>query len=187
MQKHIIRNIALGAALLTGSVALTGCLGEKEEDYSGWKEENNAYVASLENEVNEDGSKKYEKHVPVWEPGVFVLMQWHNDRSKTLLNLSPLDNSTVNVKYDLELIDGTKIDDSYSMTTYGDSIYRTRPCNNIVGFWAALRQMHVGDSVTCIIPSNAGYGSTAYGSIKPYSTLVYHMKLKSIQAFEVPK
>jgi len=179
--------VPAATALITFSAALSGCMDDNTVDYTPWRLENDEYVACMTDAVNEQGNKEYIKVIPEWEPGSFVLMKWHNDRSLTHKNLIPLDNSTVNVKYDVALIDGTEIDDSYDMTTYGDSIYQTRPCKNITGFWAALRQMHVGDSVTCIIPWQSGYGSTDRGKIKPYSTLIYHIKMKSIQAFQVPQ
>lgn len=165
--------------------ALTSCLGDDENDYSDWQKRNNAYVDSCVNDVTQ-GKPSFERISPKWAPQTFVLMKWHNDKTKTEEKLKPLDNSTVYVKYEVETIDGTMIDNSYSTTTYGDSIYRTRPCRNIPGFWTALTNMHIGDSVTCIIPWKAGYGSTGQGNILPYSTLIYHMKLVDIPAFEIP-
>ncbi len=84
----------------------------------------------------------------------------------------------------MEDIEGKSLGNSYSTTTYGDSIYQSRPNNNIVGMWAALTSMHVGDSVTMVIPAKSGYGASAVGSIKPYSALIYHVKMKSIPAYD---
>lgn len=164
---------------------LSSCLGDNDVDYTEWKKQNDAYYLQCMDSIK-DGKRVYEQIIPSWAPSTSVLVKWHNDRSLTAKELSPLDNSTVYVKYALETIDGTKIQNSYSSTTYGDSIYRTQPSQNIIGFWAALTNMHVGDSVTMVIPASAGYGSSASGSIKPYSTLIYHVKLKSIPAFEIP-
>lgn len=175
----------LFAILLLAPVVLSSCLGDDEVDYSEWEQENLEFVAQKEAETL-NGVKVYQKVAPSWAPSAFSLIKWENDRSKTEKNLVPLSNSLCRVKYDLDDIDGNRISDSYSSTSYGDSIYQTRPNQNIVGFWNALTMMHVGDSVTCIMPAIAAYGNTAYGSVKPYSTLVYHIKLVSIPAYEVP-
>lgn len=178
--------------LLLASIAMllsmSSCLNDDEDnkDYKEWREKNTKYVADAE-ALTENGAKVYTRITPPWAPDLYVLMKWHNDRSLTLKNLSPLDNSVVNIKYELESIDGDKWSDSYSSTVYGDSIYQSRPMNNIVGMWAAMTNMHVGDSVTIIMPYNTGYGSTGSGEVLPYSTLIYHVKMTGIPAYEVPK
>lgn len=164
--------------------ALTGCLdNESDTDYTEWRQKNDEYVSRME-ALTENGQKVYTRIVPSWSPGNFVLVKWHNDRSLTAGNLSPLSNSIVNIKYELEDIDGKKLGDSYSSTSYGDSIYQSRPNQNIVGMWAALTSMHVGDSVTLVIPSGSGYGNSNMGTIPPFSTLIYRVKLKGIPAYE---
>lgn len=95
-----------------------------------------------------------------------------------------MDNSTVNIKYACIDIFDNVINDSYSMTTYGDSIYQTTPASMITGVRAALPMMHIGDSVTLVMPYTAAYGTSAYGSIKPYSTLKFSLKLVSIPNYE---
>lgn len=170
-------------------LALSSCLGDKDDvpsDYTEWRQRNIDYVdeAAL---LTEDGLMVYEKISPVWAPGEFVLMKWHNDRALTQKNLTPLDNSLVNIKYEFENIDGDYWGDSYSSKTYGDSIYQSKPCQNIIGMWTALTNMHVGDSVTVIIPASAGYGSMERSPILPYSTLIYKVKLTEIVSFETGK
>lgn len=165
-------------------IALTSCLGDNGSvDYTSWKTDNEKYVAQAEDSVGDSGEKLYQRIIPKWCPGVYSLAKWHNDRSLTESNLVPMDNSTVDVIYKCTYIDGTVLDSSYSNTTYGDSVYRCKPSDNIIGFWSMLTSMHVGDSVTCIIPSDAGYGVSS-NSVLPYSTLIYHMKLKAIYAYE---
>lgn len=174
------------ASLLLAGVA-AGCNSDLPEDDSvEWNKRNLAFLETQEART-EDGKPYYTKISPDWAPSAYVLMRWHNDRSLTASNLQPLDNSTCYVKYALEDIDGNLLQDSYDMHSYGDSIYRCRPADNIVGFWVALRNMHVGDSVTVLIPANAGYGSSASGKVKAYSTLVYHLKLQGVPAFEIPR
>ncbi len=163
---------------------MTGCLGDDSvTDYSAWKQQNEDYVTEMEN-LTENGEKVYTKVVPDWSPNDFVLIKWHNDRSLTEKNLRPLSNSTVNITYAMEDVEGTSLGDSYSMTTYGDSIYQSMPNENITGMWIALTTMHVGDSVTMVIPATSGYGAVSTGSILPYSTLIYHVKMKSVPKYE---
>lgn len=181
----ILRYIYFGAIALMTASGLAGCFHDDEPtDYTEWKATNEKYLAEKEAETV-NGAKVYERIVPSWCPGVYTLAQWHNDRSLTAGNLVPMDNSTVDVIYEGKYVDGTVFDNSYKNTKDGDSIYRCKPSDNIVGFWSVLTRMHVGDSVTCVIPSDAGYGVQS-SSILPYSTLIFHIKLKSIYKYELP-
>lgn len=172
--------LALPAFLLT----LSSCLGDNDNDnYSEWFQRNAEYITKAEAETV-GGKKVYEKIIPDWDKASFTLLKWHNDRSLTASRLSPLDNSTINVKYLLTNIDGDTIDSSYRLTQYGDSLYQCRPCDMITGFWIATTSMHVGDSVTAVIPYMAGYGITGSNAVLPYSTLIFQIKLDSIVAYE---
>lgn len=182
-----IRTIIFSSlAALLGCLCLSSCLGDDEDtfDVDGWIQKNDAFLQSKIDETDQNGNKVFEKIIPVWSPGVFILAQWHNDRELTKTNLIPMDNSTVDVIYECLYVDGTLLDSSYKNTVNGDSIYRCKPSDNIAGFWAMLTNMHVGDSVTCVIPMNAAYGASPNNSVLPYSTLIYNMKLKRIHAYE---
>ena len=88
------------------SILFTGCLNEDDQpDYVEWKKQNEDYVAKME-ALTENGEKVYTKVIPAWAPSDFVLIKWHNDRSLTQKNLKPLSNSTVNIKYEMEDING---------------------------------------------------------------------------------
>lgn len=177
-----MRKLLLFIPLL--AIILTGCLGDDNNDfYSDWKKQNDDYLANLENEVN-SGQSEYTRIVPDWAPQNSVYVKWHNDRSLTSKNLSPLSNSTVDITYAMENIEGKDLGDSFSATTWGDSIYRSQPNKNIAGMWIAMLNMHVGDSVTMIIPYLSGYGARQIGTIKPYSNLIYHVKMKAIPKYE---
>ena len=165
------------AALMT----LPSCMGDDDTDYSDWKKQNEAYVTEISQKSD------YELLTPPWSPSAITYTKWHNDRRLTAKNLSPLDNSQCDVKYLLRDINGKGIDSSYNKTAYGDSIYRYRPSNNIVGFWYLLTQMHVGDSVTCVMPAISAYGNVKYGDVLPFSTLIYNIKLVRIKAYELPE
>ena len=166
------------------SLLLTSCLGDSDSDYySEWKKQNDEYIANLEAEVAA-GTSEYTKFVPDWAPKNSVFIKWHNDRSETEKNLSPLSNSTVDITYAMENIEGTKLGDSFSSKTWGDSIYRSQPNQNIVGMWIAMTNMHIGDSVTMVIPYPSGYGDRVSSNLKPYTSLIYHVKMKAIPKFE---
>ena len=166
--------------------SMSSCFNDDDiPDYQEWYQQNMKYVEDAQNETV-DGKHVYQKYVPAWSPSTFVLMRWHNDTSLTRKNLSPLDNSTVLVKYRLRDINRNVVDSSYSMTTYGDSLFRTKVNNVITGWQVALTNMHVGDSVTLVVPYSAGYGAMGQGSILPYSTLIFDMMLKEVQAYETP-
>lgn len=166
--------------------SLTSCLNGDDDsltEYAEWKQQNEEYVLKMEL-LTENGEKVYTKVTPTWATFDYVLIKWHNNRSLTQNNLVPMSTSTVNIKYEMEDIEGNSLGDSYSNTTYGDSIYQSCPNQNIVGMWAAMTSLHVGDSVTIVIPAMSAYGASGRGEIKPYSALIYHMKMKSIPAYE---
>lgn len=166
-------------------LVLTSCFGDEEEtDYTEWRQQNIDYMTKAAGFTTPDGEKEYERLSPLWAPDEYILIKWHNDRSLTADNLVPLDNSLVNIKYEFSNIEGEYWGDSYSNKINGDSIYQSRPCQNIIGMWTALTNMHVGDSVTMIIPASAAYGSAERAPILPYSTLIYSVKLTEIVAFE---
>lgn len=172
--------LALPALLLSMSSCLSN---DKEADYADWRTKNLEYIDSIQN-LRQNGESLFQKISPDWDKTSFVLLKWHNDRALTASALSPLSNSTVDVKYILTNVEGDTIDSSYHQTQYGDSIYRTTPNTLITGFQIALLNMHVGDSVTAVIPYEAGYGATGSGNILPYSTLSFEIKLVGIPALE---
>lgn len=165
-------------------LALTSCLpDDPTTDWNPWYNQNEAYVRHIADSTV-DGRKVFTRITPAWAPQGYVYMQWHNDTMLTRKNPRPLDNSTTVMKYELYDINGSLIQTSYKAN--GDSTYTSKPNSNIIGYWIAATSMHVGDSVTVVMPPNAGYGATQTGSIKPYSTLIYNLKLVSIPNYEIP-
>lgn len=179
--------IGLWGLLLAGaSLGLTSCFDDADsvpEQYREWRQQNMDYVTAAEAKTDADGKPYYTKITPTWAPDGYVLVHWHNDRSLTAGNLSPMDNSTVQMKYQLFDINDKEISNSYSNT---DSVYTSRPLQNIIGMQVAMTHMHVGDSVTMVIPYQSGYGEKVHSDIPPYSTLIYNVKMKAITAYEVP-
>lgn len=164
--------------ILSSLLLLTGCNSDDDAaDYTEWRDQNIAYIDNVAAQKDSDGNPLFERMVPSFAPGTYVLMQWHNDRALTQNNLSPLDNSTVEVAYELTDITGKRID--------GNESARLVPCNTVVGFWKALTSMKVGDRVTAVVPFSAGYGESYQGNVKPYSTLIFSITLKDITGYEI--
>lgn len=162
------------------------CMKDDDEDsFKNWREENVSYFNELKSQ-EKDGKKVYTELIPDWQPANSILIRWHNDPAKNPNKISPLLNSTVDVIYEGFLKDGSSFGNSFKLTANGDSIFRTSPMQNIPGFAFAVCNMHVGDSVTVVIPYELGYGNVENNSIKPYSTLIYGLKLVGIPAYERP-
>ena len=159
---------------------LESCLGKGIfDEYKDWRED---YEEWFEQQAN---SGQYTMLVAPWDPSAKTLIRWHNDTMLTQGNLKPLLTSTVDVKYQLTLYDGTLVDSSYDNVTPADSIYRTLVNNVVEGWMIALTRMHVGDSCTVIVPYPQGYGSTEMSeTLKPYSTLVFDIKLVDIYKYK---
>lgn len=167
-------------------LALTSCMGDDDDskEFLDWKRENDAYITFLDSQIHA-GKEDFTKVIPSWASLNSVYIKWHNDTSLTARNLKPLSNSTVDITYALEDIDGNDLGNSFSNTAaYGDSIYRSKPNQNIVGMWAAMLNMHEGDTVTLVIPYISGYGARTINSIRPYSNLIYHVKMKKVVSYE---
>lgn len=171
------------AALMLAPL-LSSCMGDDTpETYEEWRKENTEYFNNLEAKT-ENGVKLYQKVSPVWDPSTSILMRWVKDCASEQNKITPLDNSTIDVKYLLTDIKGDTLDSSYKQTAYGDSIFRCKPCEMITGFWVAVTRMHIGDSVTTVIPYTAAYGMNGSGSVLPYSTLTFQIKLVDIKGLE---
>lgn len=187
VKNQILRHLFVLATMTFMGMTLSSCFDDPEstyDKYKDWREQNDKYIADAEALLNNDGTAYYSKIVPSWAPETFVLLHWHNNRELTKDNLMPMDNSTTQITYELFDIEGNAISNSFSQP---DSVYTSKPFQNIIGMWAALTNMNVGDSVTMVIPSQAGYGeSTSRSEIKPYSTLIYNVKLKAVTAYEIP-
>lgn len=90
----------------------------------------------------------------------------------------PTATSKVNVDYEGKLIDGTVFDSSYKRgqpTTF--------QVNQVIKGWTeALQLMPVGSEWELYIPYQLGYGEREAGqTIKPYSALIFKVKLHGIE------
>ncbi len=176
--------------IAVGVVMLCSCMGDDKttwEEYESWRNLNNAWIEELSQLKNADGTPYYTIVVPEWNPSTYVLMHFFNDRSETEGKLSPLYNSTIDVRYQLHLCDGTAVDSSDTQTQYGaKGIFRTQLNNTIQGWAVALPQMRCGDTAEVIIPYGIAYGSSSTGAIKPYSNLRFNIRLVDIPYYELP-
>lgn len=155
------------------------------ETYKDWREDNEAWLLEQAAREETPGKAYYTRVVPSWNSGVYVLMHWFNDREQTKDNLVPLLTSTVDVKYHGRLYNDEPFDSSYLRTEPADSIFRTKLTAVVEGWAIALQHMHVGDSVEVVIPQNLGYGASGSGQyIKPYSALIFGIKLVDINKYE---
>lgn len=172
-------------ALLT--LPMISCLDTDEEQSSGkWREENETWIEKQLTLKNDDGTDYYTRVEAVWNPQAYVLMHWHNDRKLTQDKLSPLSNSTTDVKYIVYNCRDVAVDSSYLRTQPADSIYRSRVNANINGWILALTKMKVGDSCTIIIPYQQAYGIQGSGTVAPYTSLKYGVKLCGIPGYNTP-
>ena len=161
---------------ITALTMLNSCLGKSVYDeYKDWREANDDWFEQ------QAASGQYTMLTAPWDPSARTLIRWHNDTSLTRDNLKPLLTSTVDVKYKLTLYDGTPVDSSYNITSPVKGVYRSVVDQNVEGWMIALTRMHVGDSCTVIVPYHQGYGSSKMSNaLKPYSTLIFNMKLEDI-------
>lgn len=93
-------------------------------------------------------------------------------------------SSTVTVKYEGKLIDGTVFDSSYKRNPQTTDF---KPEQVIKGWTEALCMMPEGSKWELYIPQNLAYGERAAGgTIKPFSTLIFTVELVKVKN-EEPK
>ena len=178
-----MKKILLFIPALIASIALfSSCDGDDTwSDYSEWRNANNEWLLQQGMLLDEDGQAFYTRINPDWNKSAYVYIHYFNDRSKTAENLTPIYTSTVSVKYKGRLYNDVPFDSSYNNV---DSLFTTTIGGVISGWGIALQNMHVGDSVRVVIPSDQAYGSTSTGSIPPYSVLQFDIKLVDIPDYE---
>ncbi len=154
-------------------------------DYQDWRKQNDAWVAEMQQRKNPDGTPYYQTVVPAWNPNVFILMHFFNDRAETAGNLVPLYTSTVDVRYIGHNCEDEPFDSSYNVNVYGKPGISRFACNGVIDGWAiALENMHVGDTAEIIVPYNVAYGVSYTGTILPYSSLRFNLRLDDIYKYE---
>ena len=182
--KGLIKYLALTAA-----ICIIGSCDDDDqqttwEQYAGWREQNDAWVAEEAARLNPDGTPYYQKLVPAYNPGATVLVHYFNDRADTEGNLSPLYTSVVDVRYVGRDCTGAGFDSSTLATQYGPGIQRFAVNGTIQGWGIALQDMRVGDTCEIIVPYGLAYGASSSSSIKPYSSLRFNIRLADIYRYE---
>jgi hypothetical protein len=180
-----MKKLLLFVATIITMMACSSGSSSTWEEYSAWRELNQEWLAEMETKTDENGDLYYQRVSPAWNPDAYILLHYCSDRSETEGNLTPLYNSTVDVRYNLYNCSGDTLDSSLSLTTYGDGISRLQVSNTIQGWAIAMENMRCGDSVEVIIPYALAYGSTGSTSIYPYSNLKFNMRLVDIPLYEL--
>jgi len=154
------------------------------DEYTVWREQNDAWVAEMAALRNPDGTPYYQKLVPAYNPAATVLIHYFNDRSATEGNLSPLYTSVVDVRYVGRDCTGAGFDSSTLNTQYGPGIQRFAVNGTIQGWGIALQDMRVGDTCQIVVPYGLAYGASSSSAIKPYSALQFNLRLEDIYLYE---
>lgn len=95
----------------------------------------------------------------------------------------PEASSQVKMFYEGRLIDGTVFESNYDQSEPVACV----PAQMIPGFSAALQQMTEGSEWEIYIPTEQGYGERESGPIPPYSTLIFKVKLVSVEKAAQPQ
>ena len=174
------------AALAIASASCKDDLKTTWDEYSDWREANEAWLQEQRLRTNPDGTPYYEVIVPDWNPGAYVLIHYFNDRAETEGNLSPLYTSTIDTRYELHLYNDVAVDSSTTSTSPAPGIFRTQLKNTVQGWAMALSNMRCGDTAQVILPYGVAYGAQNLGTILPYSNLRFNIRLVDIPYYEDP-
>lgn len=176
---------------LVAGVSFYSCSDDDDNDkllkvYQEWYDTNSKWLKDMIAKKGDDGKLYYQTMTPAWDPNGYVLMRWINDPEETKNNLSPLSNSTVDVRYILYDCNNVARDSSSLMTEYGPGIFRSQLSSLVPGWDVALTRMHCGDSCEVIVPFTLAYGTDGQGDIPPYSNLRFNIRLVSVYRYELP-
>ena len=164
----------LFAFFLCGMFACKDDAEDTVTRYLKWNKQNMAYFENAKTLTDENGSLYYEEVCPNWDTTSCVLMHHYTYGESTE---TPYYTSFIKVCYRGELIDGTGFDSTHVSST---NPMEAKLSSLVDGWAAALEKMHPGDSCRVVIPQNLGYGASSSGAIKPYSTLIFDIKLLEI-------
>lgn len=174
--------------LLVGICIIPACTDNDssnvEEAYKDWRETNENWLKEQQARTNPDGTPYFKSVIPNWDPSAYVLIHYFNDRAETEGNLTPMYTSTIDTRYHLYYCEGTPIDSSTNISTYGLGIFRTQLSGVIPGWVIAMEDMRVGDTAEVLIPYAQGYGTNTSSGILPYSALKFNIRLVDIVDYE---
>ncbi len=130
------------------------------EKFGDWKQENIDYLAEV---AKKEGVQKL-------SDGVYYEVITEGTGA------IPAEGNTVEVDYEGRMINDSIFDSSYKR---GESA-KFRTTQVISGWSEALTHMPVGSKWKVYISSDKGYAERTAGDIKPFSTLIFTIELKSI-------
>lgn len=147
-----------------------------------------AFLISLSSCFNDDDPRTQAQELQELNELIMVLHQEGNDVDTTSLGVyyithtkgeGPLavEGDTVSIEYEGFLTDGSRFDGSADWAPNGIWEFVYGEQSLILGFNEAISYMNKGAEMEFIIPSNLGYGAYGTGSIGPYQTLIFGVKL----------
>lgn len=196
-----IKSILAIAAMVGALFSLSSCseTDDTVEEYVDWKNKNEAYFTSKYNAVKQaiaagDKSWKIIKCFArdastIGQPTDYILVKVIRSGEGSG---PPLYTDSVRVHYRGQLIAsathvdskdkelGYVFDTSWNTDTFNEEIsvpVKYGVSSLCDGFSTALQNMRIGDRWLVYMPYELGYGTTDYGVIPAYSTLVFDMAL----------
>ncbi|OUO15814.1 FKBP-type peptidyl-prolyl cis-trans isomerase [Bacteroides sp. An322] len=166
------------------------------DPYANWEARNAAYIDSVANvAANPPAGETWHRYVnyKIQNDGMGTDLTLTNSdyvyvkdltESDVELGKTPFATDTVNVHYRGWFINGEVFDQSYS----GDwNVMVHEPRQFVVGeqgirtgWTTALLHMQEGEHWEVYIPYTMGYGTSDYGDIPAYSTLVFDIRLEKV-------
>lgn len=166
------------------------------DPYANWEARNAAYIDSVANvAANPPAGETWHRYVnyKIQNDGMGTDLTLTNSdyvyvkdltESDVELGETPFSTDTVNVHYRGWFINGEVFDQSYS----GDwNVMVHEPRQFVVGeqgirtgWTTALLHMQEGEHWEVYIPYTMGYGTSDYGDIPAYSTLVFDIRLEKV-------
>lgn len=170
MKRRILLNLGLAAFLM---LLISSCLKDEEERKTYTQAEE---IAMRETYLDSLAAKGHD--IDTTSNGIYYveIEEGEGDFAK--------DGDTITVGYAGYLIDGTLFDTSDWHYEDGEWEFVLGEFNAIDGWDESLKMMNKGSKMEFIIPSELAYGSTGQGSIPPYQTLIFVIKLFDINPSE---
>jgi len=139
-----------------------------EESFNAIMEKRNEESKQKENEFLSENAKR--ANVKITDSGLQYEVIVEGKGKK------PTATDTVKVHYEGRLIDDTLFDNSYERQEPA-----TFALSNVIPGWTeGLQLMTEGSKYKLYVPYELGYGTSGYGPIPPYSTLIFTIELIEI-------
>lgn len=177
----------LGKLLSLSLLALMGLASCSESDelseYADWALRNTQYIDSIAAEAAVNSTGEWKRFLAT---GLDESVEWGNEyyvyckvKTNGAGTTHPLFNDNVWLNYSGRLINGKIFDATYSgeLDPGYEAPVETALNECVIGFSTAIQEMVNGDIWEVFIPSNLGYGSSEYGSVRAYSTLIFTVNL----------